>query len=316
MALVRILFATDLHGSTKAFLKFLKAIKLYKANVGILGGDLTGKLIVAIEKQENGTYHTEFMGRSYQLDSDVSLNEIMVQIQDTGYYAFVASKDEIQRFANDPQFASDTFNLLAAKRLEEWMHLAKPRLEGTGINVYFTGGNDDRLELDDVLRASETMIFAESRVVTLEGEHEMISTGYTNITPWKCPRDIPEEELYVRIEKLAEKVTDLKSAIFNLHAPPKESTIDVCTKLDTSFDPPRALIGQETPGGSAAVRKAIETFQPLAGLHGHIHEARGVDKIGRTLCFNPGSEYTEGTLKSVVLNVSKEKVESYQFLSG
>ena len=316
MASLRILYVTDLHGSRKSFLKFLKALKIYKANVGILGGDLTGKLIVPIMKQEDGTSVTEFMGRKYIIDSETSLNTVKTMITDSGYYPFMASKDEIQKLSIDSQFSNDTFKHLAAERLTEWNQLAKPRLDGTGIKVYITGGNDDYLEFDDVLMASESMIFVESRLETLEGGHEMISTGYANMTPWKCPRDVTEEELYARIENLAKQVTDLKSAIFNLHAPPIDSALDQCTKLDASVDPPRALIGQQYSGGSAAVRKAIETFQPLISLHGHIHESRGLDKIGRTLCFNPGSEYAEGVLRSVLVSLGKEKVESYQFLSG
>lgn len=315
MTRIRILFATDLHGSKKGFLKFLKALKLYKANVGVLGGDLTGKLIVPVIRQ-NGASTAEFNGRKYTADTEVDLKQVVTMIEDSGYYPFLASNNEVQRLADDPQFSDGVFKRLAAERLSEWTELAKPRLEGTGINVYVTGGNDDYLELDDVLISSDSMVFAESKVEVLEGGHEMISTGYSNITPWNCPRDIPEDDLYARIEDMAKKVTDFKSAIFNLHAPPMDTALDRCTKLDTSFNPPRPLIGQEASGGSTAVRKAIETFQPLASLHGHIHESRGLDRLGRTLCFNPGSEYTEGVLRGVVLNLSKEKVDSYQFLSG
>ncbi|HKM76992.1 MAG TPA: metallophosphoesterase [Candidatus Bathyarchaeia archaeon] len=315
MERVRLLFATDLHGSKKGFLKFLKALKLYKVNIGIVGGDLTGKLIIPVTKQGDVSV-AEFNGRRYSAASEADLKQVVTMIEDSGYYPFLASHEDVERMASDSQFNESVFKRLAAERLSEWTELVKPRLEGTGIKVYVTGGNDDYLEMDDVLTASDSMIFAESKVEIIEGGHEMISTGYSNITPWKCPRDIAEDELYSRIEDMAKKVTDLKSAIFNIHPPPADTALDRCTKLDTSFDPPRPLIGQEASGGSTAVRKAIETFQPLASLHGHIHESRGVDRLGRTLCFNPGSEYTEGVLRGVVLNLSKEKVDSYQFLSG
>ena len=42
------------------------------------------------------------------------------------------------------------------------------------------------------------------------------------------------------------------------------------------------------PVGSRAVREAIEKTQPLLGLHGHVHESPGAQKLGRTLCVNPG----------------------------
>jgi hypothetical protein len=68
--------------------------------------------------------------------------------------------------------------------------------------------------------------------------------------------------------------------------------------------------------GSRAVREAIEEYQPLLGLHGHIHEAGGVVRIGRTLSINPGSECTEGILRGVIIKPGKEKIKSYQFTSG
>jgi hypothetical protein len=54
----------------------------------------------------------------------------------------------------------------------------------------------------------------------------------------------------------------------------------------------------------------------MVGLHGDIHESRGIEKIGRTTCFNPGSEYTTGLLNSLLLNVSRDKLESFMFLSA
>jgi hypothetical protein len=68
--------------------------------------------------------------------------------------------------------------------------------------------------------------------------------------------------------------------------------------------------------GCKAVRSVIERVQPMMGLHGHIHESRGIEKIGRTTCFNPGSEYTIGLLNSLLLNVSRDKIESFMFLSA
>ena len=47
-----------------------------------------------------------------------------------------------------------------------------------------------------------------------------------------------------------------------------------------------------------------------------MHEARGVDKIGRTLCINPGSEYTEGVLRGALIVVDKGKVKDYLLVQG
>ena len=68
--------------------------------------------------------------------------------------------------------------------------------------------------------------------------------------------------------------------------------------------------------GSPAVREAIEKYQPVLSLHGHIHESRGATHIGRTLAVNPGSEYSEGILRGVQVTLTVEGVKNYQFTSG
>lgn len=313
---VRILFSTDLHGSRKTFLKFLKALRLYKAEVGIIGGDLTGKVVVPVVKTASGVATAEYAGHVHRIDSEASRAEVLQNIEDCGYYPVDLSEEEVTRLRTDNQYFLTLFHKVVTDRLRQWTQMAKERLDGSGISVYITGGNDDFLELDDILRASDSLTFAEGKVETIGSIHEMISSGYANITPWKCPRDVTEDELFARIDEMAKKVDNMESAIFNLHCPPIDTMLDRCTKLDTSYDPPRPLIGVDASGGSVAVRKIIETYQPALSLHGHIHESRGIDKIGRTVCLNPGSEYGEGILRSVLVNLGEKKVDSFQFLSG
>ncbi len=68
--------------------------------------------------------------------------------------------------------------------------------------------------------------------------------------------------------------------------------------------------------GSQVVHDAILRYQPLLSLHGHIHESRGVIKMGRTTAINPGSEYGEGILRGVIVTLAGDKVESTQMTSG
>jgi hypothetical protein len=46
----------------------------------------------------------------------------------------------------------------------------------------------------------------EGCVVMIDDEHEMVSSGFANITPWRAPRDIPDEELGGLIEAMAEQL--------------------------------------------------------------------------------------------------------------
>ena len=110
----------------------------------------------------------------------------------------------------------------------------------------------------------------------------------------------------------------MKNCIFNFHCPPYDSGIDVAPRLGKDLKPvvvPGTGV-EMVPVGSTAVRKSIEKYQPLIGLHGHIHEARGETKIGRTVCYNPGSEYGEGVLRGIIVNIDEKSVKSRLFVSG
>jgi Icc-related predicted phosphoesterase len=146
----------------------------------------------------------------------------------------------------------------------------------------------------------------------------MISTGYANITPWRCARDVPEEELMTRIESMAAKLKQPSRSIFNFHCPPYGTMLDVAPQLDENLKPKSSATGglQMAAVGSKSVLSAIEKYQPMLGLHGHIHESRGFQMIGRTLCINPGSEYTEGILRGFLAELTEDKVKDHMFVSG
>jgi Icc-related predicted phosphoesterase len=149
----------------------------------------------------------------------------------------------------------------------------------------------------------------------IDDDHEMLNVGAANQTPWQCPRDKPEEELMQLIEALAVQLKNPAQAVFNLHVPPYDTNLDQAPELDANLTPKLSLTGgfKMGPVGSKSVRKEIEKYQPLISLHGHIHESRSAQKIGRTLCINPGSEYGEGVLRGVVLEFSKKGLEDYVF---
>jgi Icc-related predicted phosphoesterase len=115
------------------------------------------------------------------------------------------------------------------------------------------------------------------------------------------------------------QVPEVSRCIFNLHDPPVDSSLDVCARLDDG-DPPRHILKGGRPvmhnAGSTAVRRAIEKYHPVLSLHGHIHESPGVVRIGKTLCINPGSEYSEGILRGAIVNLQDGHVQGYQLTTG
>ena len=196
------------------------------------------------------------------------------------------------------------------------MERAAERLEPNGVPIYVTGGNDDYFSIEKVLDDAPYIQNAEGQVLELAPGLPMISSGYGNQTPWKCPRDITEEELAEKIDAMASQLSEPRGAIFNLHVPPLGSGLDICPKLDTSVYPPRPMVGEVAAVGSAAVRDSIARFAPMLSLHGHIHEAPGVRELGPTTAVNPGSEYAQGVLRTAVIDIQGGEVASAQLLTA
>ena len=311
----RVFFTTDLHGSTVVFKKFINAGKFYEAQVLILGGDMIGKMIVPIVSQGSGHFSANYLGKIYDITDGEELDKLETTFENSGLYPVRLTPDEVQAYKEDRGLVEKRFAELAKSRLSRWLDIAEERLRGTGIRCYVQPGNDDPYEVDAVFRTSDIIQNVDGRLIQLDEHHEMVNVGAANQTPWNCPRDKTEEELEHMIEKVACQVKDPSQAVFNLHVPPYDTNLDIAPELDNNLTPKLSLSGgfKMVPVGSKAVRKAIEKYQPLLGLHGHIHESRFAQKLGKTMCINPGSEYGEGVLRGVVLELSKKGLDSYTF---
>jgi len=307
--------ATDIHGSERCFRKFVNAGKFYKANVLIMGGDLTGKMLVPMVECPDGSVRATLFGRERVATGRREIEELMYVIRSAGFYPYPTKPEEIEHL--DPSKVEKLFSELAVRTLRRWIDLAEERLKGTGASCYLQPGNDDILDIDAVLEDSKYVVNPEGKVIEIAPHYEMISTGYANMTPWNCPRDISEDELARRIEDMARRVKSVENCIFNFHCPPFGSQLDLAPELDQNLNVVmRSGRVSMVPVGSKAVREAIERYQPIFGLHGHIHESRGTCRIGRTLCLNPGSEYTEGILRGALLELDNRGLKSYQLTSG
>jgi Icc-related predicted phosphoesterase len=309
----RIFFATDLHGSEMCWRKFLNAAKFYEADVLICGGDMTGKAMIPIV-EENGNF-TLSMGGEQQVVGPDQVAEVENQIRRKGYYPLRVTPERLQELDRDERQRKETFQQVMLDGVERWMGMAKDKLQGTGIRCFVCPGNDDEMEVDDVVRGSDLVELGEGRMVDVDG-YTMISTGWSNHTPWNTHREETEEQLAERIEAMASQVTDPTHAIFNLHCPPYKSGLDEAPAIDADL---KLLHGGRAlrPVGSTAVREAIEKHPPLLSLHGHIHESKGAVKLGKTLSINPGSAYEEGMLMAAIINLDAKKgVKSYQLVNG
>jgi hypothetical protein len=309
---VRIFFTCDIHASNTCFRKFLNGLKIYKVDTAILLGDLTGKLLIPLVEKAGGGWETNFMGKPVRVETQEELANLKKLIETVGYYWIQMTPDEFDLMRQDPHQQEALFKRLALERLQEWMALADERLGGSGIKVYMAPGNDDVHEVDTIIADSAAIVNCADKVVMV-GDQEMATFCWTNPTPWDTPREKPDEELEPMLEALISKINKVEWSIFNFHAPPYGYALDLAPELSKELI---QALDRKIHVGSKAVAKMIQKYQPFLSLHGHIHESRGIQKVGKTTMINPGSEYSEGILRGVILEIEKGKLKDYIFTSG
>ena len=227
----------------------------------------------------------------------------------------MTTPEELGELENNPQGVGQIFKQEVLKVVQQWMDLADKKLDGTNLRVYCSPGNDDMHEVDELIQCSKRVQLVEGQLTQLDAHHEMIASGWSNHTPWHTEREEDENQLKARYDAMISKLKDPHNAVFDIHVPPYKSGLDEAPELDKDLRP--VLAGQSLqPVGSTALREAIQKYQPLLGLHGHIHEGRGATRIGKTLCINPGSMYEQGTLLGTLVKLGKNKIESYVLTTG
>ena len=313
---MRVFFVTDIYGFETCWRKFLNSGTHYKADVLILGGDMTGKALVPVVHDGNGHWHGTLQEQRRELSGDDEVTAFEQDVIRRGYYPFRTTPDELAELEADSERLDELFHSHMLGTVERWMQMAEEKLAGQPQRMFVCPGNDDQFEVDDILAAARRVELAEGRVVDIDG-FQMASTGWANPTPWHTYREEPEDVLLERIRSVTSQLTAApERTIFSLHCPPYGTGLDDAPELTAEMDLRNA--GHSTvPAGSTAVREAIETLQPALSLHGHIHEARGSARLGRTLCINPGSSYEQGQLLGAVVDLDgKKKVKRFVLTSG
>jgi Icc-related predicted phosphoesterase len=312
---LRVFFATDIHGSETCWRKFLNAAGFYRADLVILGGDVTGKVMVPITVRA-GYWEVVLGGERRRIETKEELAEVERQIRNRGSYPALVSPDELDLMAREEGAVDQRFSKEMLASLDRWLDMADGKLKGGEIPCVLNGGNDDFFEIDPVIESSPCVTFAEGKLLDLDG-FSLVSMGWTNPTPWHTFREAPEAELAAKIDAVASLVPDMERAIFNFHAPPYGTGLDEAPALDETLRPVHGGAVMK-PVGSTAVRDAIRRHQPMLSVHGHIHESRGIKKMGRTLAINPGSVYGDGVLQGALLelNPKKGKVTRYLLVNG
>jgi uncharacterized protein len=309
----RIYYTGDIHGSEICFRKLLKVQDFYSVDAVIVGGDITGKALLPVVEQPDGSFVARIHGQEQRTPRE-GLDKLEDGIRFNGFYPYRCSPAEHARLDEDETFRKREFTRMMVEQVERWCSLAADR-RSDSLPVFIMPGNDDEFAIDGVL-GGNGVVNPEGSVVEL-GPVQMVSCCWANPTPWNSPREESEEALAKRLEALTAQLTPGRPTILNLHCPPYDSSLDMAPKLTADLRP--VMSGGQpvhAPVGSKAVRALIERLQPVLTLHGHIHESRGIAKIGRTTCVNPGSQYSEGRLDGVVIELRGDTIVSCQLVSG
>jgi Icc-related predicted phosphoesterase len=310
----RLYVCSDIHASERSWRKFLNAMRVnvYKVDAAVIAGDLTGKALIAVVRGDAGgeAWTATFHGQRRVARTEAELVELERSIADLGYYAVRLTEAERTAMETDPELVKRVFHEKIAHRVREWLALAAERLEGSGVPVYLMPGNDDEFEIDPILAESTYCQNVNEQVIELTPWHQLVSMGWSSPTPWSTPRELPEEEFLDRLSGLLRQVRDPRRTVMMTHVPPYDSGLDTAPLLSPDLRP-TATAGDliRGPVGSTGVRKAIETFRPVLGVHGHIHESGGERRIGDTVCVNAGSEASMGVLRGYLVDLTDRGVE-------
>lgn len=133
-------------------------------------------------------------------------------------------------------------------------------------------GNMDRAEITDWLEREGRNLHA--RVRELDPDTAVMGVGGSPFTPFGTPSEFPEARFADWLEQLWRTACRSRRVVLVSHTPPRDTRCD------------RLADGSHV--GSTAVRDFLLECQPDVCLCGHIHEARSLDRLGRTILVNPG----------------------------
>ena len=311
-----IYFVADIHGSEVCWRKFLNSAKFYGVDTIVVGGDITGKALVPVIERSNGLVEANIAGRVQTARTEAEVAELEKRIRFNGFYPYRCDERMYHELETDPERRDQVFTSVMADTLRSWLELADERLAGSGIKAFVMPGNDDGWYVDDVLGESTEVVNSDGRVIDV-GEYQLIGFGPSNRTPWNTHRELDEPEIRLRLDALFKQADPDKPIVLASHVPPYGSGIDLAPELRDDLSV--VVRGGEpamVPVGSTSVREVLERTQPMLSLHGHIHESRGVTRVGSTVTINPGSAYSTGTLNGVLVRIKQGTVVSQQLVTG
>lgn len=314
---MRLLFVADVHAANTIVRKAVAAAARYEVDHLLLAGDLCGKTLRPVVELSSGGYRVGDGENVLQTETEVEVE--IRRIEDRGDYVLRCDEGGLEELRTEPRAVEAAFDRAIRERLISWKTYIEENLAPSTQRVLVTPGNDDPHAVDEVLGSLQDDRFAcPTEEIYRVGGNEIVTLDYTNPTPWSTPREKSERDLRSLIARRTAGLDNPGTAIFNFHCPPHGTQLDLAPELNADFEFVVDAAGQSfVHVGSTAVREAILESQPLLALHGHVHEAAGEERLGSTLCLNPGSEYGVGNLRAFLVETDAAgQLVKYQRVEG
>ncbi len=154
--------------------------------------------------------------------------------------------------------------------------LVLSKLRAFDKRILAVAGNCDYPEVEQYLRRNELSLHGVVKEIDGIG---FLGMGGSLPCPGKTPNEMGEYAIRDLLNGAVEAWSGQLPLILVSHQPP------FGTKADD--------LGEGRHVGSRELRSFIERRRPIACFTGHIHEGRGVDRIGETWVANPGPAFGE-----------------------
>lgn len=271
---MEILFASDIHGNELQYFRIFEKAKEF--DVLILGGDLCPK---NLDMQRQREFIREY------------LNPRLQELKETAPELKIFLMPGNDDFAGNLDLFQDaSYYLLFENKFELG--------NGSFITGYpYVPITPFRLkdwEKWDMGEENKRKAFELEKSISLRG----ISTWnnrYENKIFTETDDDSIENDMLRLFKSTAPEKT-----LYVFHSPPYNTNLD--------------LLYSKEHVGSLAIRMAIEGYQPLLTLHGHIHETvdvsgQFVDRLGDTICASPGNHNTLNTAQILGIQLPSRSVK-------
>jgi len=158
---------------------------------------------------------------------------------------------------------------------EDIVQIILEGLRGLKKPILAIPGNNDVVGVINILEREGVSLHGRGKVI---GDYGFYGFGGAK-TPFKTPLEPSEEEIKNGLQKAFGDISGSKEQIQITHNPAYGTRMDV--------------IRMGSHVGSNVVKEFIEEKKPVLAISAHIHEAKGIDRIGNTFLINVG-KFSEG----------------------